>query len=313
MLSTLEPDQKRLVTGRMAQLGINVPTNINPTADQTKAAGFATSMSQADTAINDAINAKVGGAGGMSGIGSITAGIEGALPQALKSQAQQKLDQATDMFLNAVLRQEGGRLTPEQRAAGTREFIPQPGDSPSAIADKAKARATAIQSAQNDSQSTLQNGDPLKLGFNNALSTAKNGSGSLTVANPNPGKVIGGYDFTNYATDPNWGNGVKSVLGALPQMQNANDVTAYIQKVAPKSQITGSMIIASAQKYGVNPVLMLAISQHESGLGTLGAGANTYNPGNVGNVDSGGRVNQGSWQSGLDALARNISERHLTA
>lgn len=149
----------------------------------------------------------------------------------------------------------------------------------------------------------------------NTGSTPSFGNGSLVSSNPNPSKVIststGTYDFTNYATDPNWGNSVKTIINNIPTFNNANDITAYIKKVAPKSQLTGDMIMASSTQFGVDPSLLVAMAQHESQFGTLGAGAKTFNPGNVGNVDSGATVNMGSWQAGLNAMAQNVSRRTL--
>ena len=153
------------------------------------------------------------------------------------------------------------------------------------------------------------------LGKINDLSRSEKGSYSLVVSNPNPTKVIasatGTYDFSNYATDPNWGNAVKSHLSKMPSFENAEDITSFIKNQAPDSPITGQMVVASAQKFGVDPKIILAIAKQEANFGTLGRAARTFNPGNVGNIDSGSNVNWGSWQSGLDALARNISKRQL--
>lgn len=137
--------------------------------------------------------------------------------------------------------------------------------------------------------------------------------GTLVSTKPDPTKQIGGYDFTNYATDPNWGNAVNSIMSRLPNFtqkpNQSGDLDAYIKKISPKSQITGSDVVQVAQQYNIDPKLMVAIMQHESGFGTLGAAAKTFNPGNVGNVDSGATKNMGTWKSGIEALAQNISRR----
>jgi len=152
-------------------------------------------------------------------------------------------------------------------------------------------------------------------GFNNAATVqAKNGS-TLVSKNPNPTKIIrtgsGTYDFSNYATDPNWGNAVKSHLSKIPNTTDPAQLTSYIKSQAPNSPITGEMVLNSARKFGVDPKIILAIAKQEANYATLGRAARTFNPGNVGNVDSGSNVNWGSWQAGLDALARNISRRSL--
>ncbi len=147
---------------------------------------------------------------------------------------------------------------------------------------------------------------------------------SLTSPNPNPSKVINGYDFSTYATDPNWGNAVKSILTKIPDLPtssassqlNVADAQAsilqdYIKQIAPSSKLTGEMIVNSAKQYGVDPKTLTAILQQESQFGTTGLGAKTFNPGNVGNTDSGATKNMGDWQSGIDAVASNMAQRSV--
>jgi hypothetical protein len=66
------------------------------------------------------------------------------------------------------------------------------------------------------------------------------------------------------------------------------------------------MIINSAQKYGVDPALMVAIMQQDSQLGTKGLAVRTFNPGNVGNTGSAIK-NMGSWDKGVDSVAQWLS------
>lgn len=147
----------------------------------------------------------------------------------------------------------------------------------------------------------------------------------LTVNTPNPSKVIAGYDFTTYATDPNWGNAVQSILQKVPQVsvlpsgaagpENPNNPTSldnYIKSVAPSSKISGQMILTAAKQYGVDPRVLTAILQQESQFGTAGVGAKTFNPGNVGNTDSGATKNMGNWQDGINAVAANMAKRVTT-
>lgn len=141
----------------------------------------------------------------------------------------------------------------------------------------------------------------------------------LVSGNPNPSKLIQGYDFTSYATDPNWGNAIQNIMKKIPNLVNANiavaapssgeNLQAYIDSVAKNSPITAQMVFNSANKYGVDPKILASIIQHESKFGTLGVGAKTFNPGNVGNTDSGATRNWGSWQAGVDAVAENMSKR----
>src|SRR5215204_2235578 len=135
--------------------------------------------------------------------------------------------------------------------------------------------------------------------------------GELVSKKPDPNRNIMGFDFTTYATDPKWQDGVKKSISEMPQFSGPQDITAYIKSKAPNSPITGDMIMASAQKFGVPPELVLAIARHEANFATAGRAARTHNPGNVGNVDSGTNKDWGSWEAGVDALARNISRRSL--
>lgn len=150
-------------------------------------------------------------------------------------------------------------------------------------------------------------GSGMNTGYGTGTSTGVSGSGV------NPSKMInfGGktYDFSNYATDPNWGNGVNSVLGNIGQFGSLQDVQNYINKVAPNSPITAKMISNASQQYGVPWEPLVAIMQQESQLGTAGTGAKTFNPGNVGNVDSGATKNMGSWQTGVNAVAQQMAQR----
>lgn len=70
-----------------------------------------------------------------------------------------------------------------------------------------------------------------------------------------------------------------------------------------------TMIMIPCKSLNVNPMLIIAIAQQESLSGTLGRGARTHNPGNVGNVDSGANSEQGKWEVGWMTLVKNIARR----
>jgi len=125
----------------------------------------------------------------------------------------------------------------------------------------------------------------------------------MTLGVPTKGKPsFGEYDISSYATDPAHEQRIASILPAVRGLSTPQDITAYIQQVAPKSPITGDVVLASAQKHGVDPGMMLALMQQDSSFGTAGKGARTFNPGNVGNDDTGREVNMGSWDKGVDAV-----------
>ena len=141
------------------------------------------------------------------------------------------------------------------------------------------------------------------------LSNGQTGTDPITGVATDPSKFINGYNFTSYATDPNWGNAVNNILGKIGKFNTLQDVDTYIKQVSPKSPITSAMVASTSQKYGIPWEMLVAIMQQESNIGVLGVGAKTYNPANVGNTDSGATRNWGSWQGGLDALGQNIAKR----
>jgi len=125
------------------------------------------------------------------------------------------------------------------------------------------------------------------------------------------------YDIASYATDPNHESSVQSILNRIGQFKTTEDIDNYINSVAPSSPITGQMVANASNKYGVDWETITAIMQQDSSLGTAGAGARSFNPGNVGNTETatstGKLVNFGSWQAGVDAVAKNLAWRKTTA
>lgn len=70
-----------------------------------------------------------------------------------------------------------------------------------------------------------------------------------------------------------------------------------------------TMIMIPCKSLNVNPMLIIAIAQQESNSGTIGRGARTHNPGNVGNVDNGTNSEQSKWELGWITLVKNIARR----
>lgn len=120
------------------------------------------------------------------------------------------------------------------------------------------------------------------------------------------------YDIGSYATDPTHEAKIQNLLNTIGKMNTVQDMDAYIQSVAPGSPVTGQMIANASQKYGVSWEAMMAIMQQDSSFGTAGKAVRTFNPGNVGNTDSGATVNMGNWQNGVDAVAQNLASRKTT-
>lgn len=120
------------------------------------------------------------------------------------------------------------------------------------------------------------------------------------------------YDIKSYATDPTHEAKIQSILNNIGQLKSIADIDNYISSVVPNSPVTGQMIANSASKYGVSWEMMVAIMQQDSSFGTAGKAVRTKNPGNVGNTDSGGTQTFGSWQAGVDAVAKNLAWRKTT-
>jgi len=67
------------------------------------------------------------------------------VPNAVKSDKTQRVEQSMRNFISAVLRKESGAAIPDSElAAETKKYFPMPGDKPGVIAQKARARAQAI-------------------------------------------------------------------------------------------------------------------------------------------------------------------------
>jgi hypothetical protein len=64
------------------------------------------------------------------------------------------------------------------------------------------------------------------------------------------------------------------------------------------------MVANASRQFGVPWEIITAIMQQDSNFGTAGVGAKTFNPGNVGNFDSGEKRNYGNWQDGVNAVAQ---------
>jgi len=151
---------------------------------------------------------------------------------------------------------------------------------------------------------TLPNGDP-KYGIVN-LTTNE-------VIDPAGGEpveaIVGGYNIGSYATDPGHERKIATILGNIGQFENQSEIDSYIESNFPDSPVSGEMIVNSAGKYGVSWEMMIAIMQQDSSMGTKGKAVRTKNPGNVGNDDAGNLVTYKDWQSGVDAVAKNLAWR----
>lgn len=124
---------------------INSPSSLRTSdgkplnATQASALGYAQRVSTASQIID-----------GLASQASDTSNLGSAFgkwtPNALKSADQQKIDQATNNFVTAVLRKESGAAISESEYATAKAtYIPQYGDSAAVLAQKAQARSQAYQ------------------------------------------------------------------------------------------------------------------------------------------------------------------------
>ncbi len=136
----------------------------------------------------------------------------------------------------------------------------------------------------------------------------KTGPGPLVSPSPT---VIAGYDIKSYATDPNHESRIHSIYSRIGDAISPESIDSYIRRIAPNSPINATSVLNAAKKFDVDPKLMIALMQQDSSFGTLGKGARTRNPGNVGNDDTGRLVAYASWDDGVEAVARNLSKRKI--
>ena len=137
----------------------------------------------------------------------------------------------------------------------------------------------------------------------------------IPVQSPTPENTINGYNLGDYATAPGHVKDVKNLYASMSKIGSAQDVQAEINKTSKiknkKVPISGEMVWKSAMDYGVDPILMMAIMQKDSNLGTEGIGARSRNPGNVGTDDTGHVQKFKTWQDGVNALAYDLAQRKL--
>lgn len=128
---------------------------------------------------------------------------------------------------------------------------------------------------------------------------------------PSASAIVNGYDISAYATDALHEQKTQSIVNAMPAMTLASDIDTYIGSLVENSPVTGEMIMTAAALYNVDIPLIIAIIQNDSSFGTLGVGARTNNPGNVGNTGFAEQMYP-SWQEGVSAVADWLN-RHRVA
>ena len=121
--------------------------------------------------------------------------------------------------------------------------------------------------------------------------------------------VLGEYDITSYATDPEHEEKIMNILSKMGVMDTVEKIDDYIRSKALGSPVTGEMVMSASLAYIVDARLMMAIMEQDSHFGTAGVAVSTLNPGNVGNDDDGNTRTYESWQEGVTAVAEWLN-RH---
>ncbi|MFA5168849.1 MAG: hypothetical protein WC530_10015, partial [Candidatus Omnitrophota bacterium] len=99
-------------------------------------------------------------------------------------------------------------------------------------------------------------------------------------------KTVAGYAIGRYATNPAHEKNIRRIYEGI-SVKDKFEADEYIHARFPTSPVRGGMVYRASEKYDVDPILVMAIMQEDSGYGTKGLGARTMNPGNVANRDDG--------------------------
>jgi hypothetical protein len=154
-------------------------------------------------------------------------------------------------------------------------------------------------------------------------------SGTATSSVTAPNGSTYNFAASGYNTaDPNYNlkvnanvASITSQFGAVTTPQVAQ---AVISQIAPTSQVTGQMVMTAAQQAGIDPTVLLAQMQEESGCGTSNVAVNNNNCGGVnfasqpgatkGTAQPGGGnyAKFDTLQDGLDAQAALIAKAKQT-
>lgn len=148
---------------------------------------------------------------------------------------------------------------------------------------------------------------------------------------PKTGKgIVGGIDLNGYATDPNQVKSVQKIYNQVPSNGSVLDYDLFIKKVAPNSKVTGNAVLNVANKYALDPRIMIALMKHESNMGTSSVALANNNFGGITWSESYAKNNPGvmkgtprpkneggyyvkfpSVEAGLEAQARLLKRRQI--
>lgn len=134
----------------------------------------------------------------------------------------------------------------------------------------------------------------------------------VSIPKPTKDTVIMGINLANYAEDPKWLNNVKTMVSSMQDVSTPDNAQAEISRVSPNSKITGKIVVDAANKYGVDPKLVLSILRQESNIGTSTRAIKTGNPGSILLLENGFNNAYKSMKDGVEAVARELLRRKVS-
>lgn len=153
------PEQEKLIRGidsvkGLQELGDNLRAERKetaPTQSQSLASTYGQRMVQSDTILTELEDYATTRESGFFGLPFV--------PNPVKPEEQQRLEQAKRNFINAVLRRESGAaIAPSEFESADKQYFPQWGDSPAVVEQKRKNRETAIQGMLREGRVALPEG-----------------------------------------------------------------------------------------------------------------------------------------------------------
>lgn len=154
------------------------------------------------------------------------------------------------------------------------------------------------------------------LNYNNTFGTT--GSSSTVVNGYQLGATttLGAYASNTQTQVSNVQATVSKIASAVGTITDSSTAQSAINAVSKGSPITGDMVMAAAQQYGVDPATLIGVMQAETQCGTDGStGAKECNWGNVGNTDqlmANGKSVKMTPQEGVNAVAANLAKRKVS-
>lgn len=128
---------------------------------------------------------------------------------------------------------------------------------------------------------------------------------------PTKETIVGKYNMSRYASGKKAIARMQKIYKEMGDISTPEKAQAEIDRVASSSPVTGKMVHDSAEKYGVDPKMILTLLRNESDMGTSKVARETNNPGNILNTDEGKKTKYPSVEEGVNAAARELKRREI--